>query len=158
MRFLLTFYKAKVLFVLGNSGQNLFMWLLTISIKATMSIHWKSHQQMDIFLFFYLALCAHETCFMTRPWKRMVCMYFCQQQASQHNTVVAGKSLYFCWKRKRKIMFWSGASFSFWMNLFTPEATNLQTCNNWINAVGFKPPPTTPCYQPIQLHHNVTTF
>ena len=54
------------------------------------------------FLFFYLALCAHETCFMTRPWKRMVCMYFCQQQASQHNTVVAGKSLYFCWKRKRK--------------------------------------------------------
>ena len=54
------------------------------------------------FLFFYLALCAHETCFMTRPWKRMVCMYFCQQQASQHNTVVAGKSLYFCWKRKKK--------------------------------------------------------
>ena len=75
---------------------------VTVPIKATMSIHWKSHQQMDIFLFFYLALCAHETCFMTRPWKRMVCMYFCQQQASQHNTVVAGKSLYFCWKRKRK--------------------------------------------------------
>ena len=102
LRFLLTFYRAKAMFVLGNSGQNLFMWLFPIPIKATMSIHWKSHQQMDIFLFFYLALCAHETCFMTRPWKRMVCMYFCQQQASQHNTVVAGKSLYFCWKRKKK--------------------------------------------------------
>ena len=99
---------------------------VTVPIKATMSIHWKNHQQMDIFLFFYLALCAHETCFMTRPWKRMVCMYFCQQQASQHNTVVAGKSLYFRWKRKKRV-FWSGACFrtaiwDSWTNLFTPGA------------------------------------
>ena len=84
------------------------------------------------FLFFYLALCAHETCFMTRPWKRMVCMYFCQQQASQHNTVVAGKSLYFCWKKEWDI----------WMNLLTSGAGFKfikQWLNIWINAVRFNP-------------------